>query len=93
MRVYTIKRGYNPNLEKILEEYFGVKGDVEKGFSFYADGIGRIFIKREKSSIMIDIKENPSKCKDVSLIKKWNEFLYKATGKTAKERKKELLKL
>lgn len=93
MRVYSIKRGHNPDLDRLLEEYFGVKGDVEKGFSFYANGIGKIFIKREKTKLMIEISENPSKCADYSIIKKWNNFLYKATGKTAKERKKELLKL
>ncbi|HDO19413.1 MAG TPA: hypothetical protein ENG74_01670 [Thermoplasmatales archaeon] len=93
MREYKIKRGHNPDINKLLEEYFGVKGDIDKGFSFVAEGIGEIFIRKEGSSLFIETKPSRTKCKDFSIIKKWNEFLYKATGKTAKERKRELTKL
>ncbi|HID24956.1 MAG TPA: hypothetical protein EYP23_00605 [Thermoplasmata archaeon] len=93
MREYKIKKGYKPDLNKVLSKYFCVSGDVEKGFYFDAEGFGRIFIQQKGSSLFIETKPSQSKSVDYSVIKKWNDFLYEATGKTAKERKKEFSKL
>ena len=92
MREYRIKKGYNPDINSLVKEYFGIEGDVEQGLKFFFDGIGEIFIKREGQKLYIETTPSGSKKSDISIIKKWNEFLFKATGKTAKERKKELLK-
>lgn len=92
MREYRIKRGYDPDINSLLKEFFGVNGDVDKGVRFFAEGIGDIFVKRKGQRLLIETKPI-SRRGDYSVIKKWNEFLFKATGKTAKERKKEMLKL
>ena len=93
MREYRIKRGYNPDINSLVKEYFGVEGNVEEGLKFFFDGIGEIFIKREGQKLYIETRPSGNKKSDISIIKRWNEFLFRATGKTAKERKKELLKL
>ena len=89
MREYRIKRGHNPDLARIISNYYGVKGDIFKGINFMVEGVGKINVKQEKSSIFVDIIPPEKLCSDYSIIKKWNEFLFEATGKTVKERKKE----
>jgi hypothetical protein len=93
MRHYKIKRGYNPDINHLVMDYFGAKGDVEEGISFSVEGIGKIDIKQEKNILMIDIEPPKKVSGDYSIIKKWNEFLFDATGKTTKERKKEFGKI
>lgn len=89
MREYKIKKGHNPDLEKIISTYYGAKGDIYKGIQFEVDGIGDINIKQEKNSLIVNIIPPKTVCSDYNIIKKWNEFLFEATGKTTKERKKE----
>jgi hypothetical protein len=93
MREYRIKRGYDPDINAIIKEYFDVSGDVTKGFCFEVKGIGKIEMKQEKKSLFIDIEPPKEICGDYSIIKKWNNFLFDATGKTTKERKKEFGKI
>ncbi len=93
MREYKIKKGYRPNLDEILMKYFGVDGDIENGFSFNVDGLGEIFIQKKDNSLLIETKTSKPKSADYLVIKKWNDFLFEVTRKTAKERKKELSKL
>lgn len=89
MREYKIKRGYNPDINTLVSQYFGAKGDIEKGMQFSLEGIGAVTMKLVKSSLIIDIVPPKTVCGDYGIIKKWNEFLYEATGKDTKERKKE----
>jgi len=89
MREYRIKRGHEADIGILISEYFGVKGDIIKGITFEVDGIGKIDMRREKKALFIDIEPPKKVCWDYSIIKKWNEFLFKATGKTTKERKKD----
>jgi hypothetical protein len=93
MREYKIKRGHNPDLDALITQYFGAKGDIGKGMQFEVQGIGAITIKQEKSSLFIDIVPPKTVCGDYTIIKKWNEFLFDATGKDTKERKKEFGKI
>jgi len=93
MREYKIKRGHNPDIDSIVDKFFGAKGDIGKGIDFEVDGIGKIDMKQEKSSLFIDIEPPKTVCSDYSIIKKWNEFLLEATGKTTKERKKDFGKI
>jgi len=88
MRSYSIKRGHNPDLNALVRKYFGVNGDVEKGMEFVVDGIGKIHMKKEKNSLLIETEPMPSSAGGIEIIKKWNDFLFDATGRTAKERKK-----
>jgi hypothetical protein len=89
MREYKIKRGHNPDLNALISRYFGADGDVGEGMQFSVEGIGVVTMKQEKSSLIIDIVPPKSVCSDYNIIKKWNQFLLEATGKDAKERKKE----
>jgi hypothetical protein len=93
MREYAIKRGHTADIGKLLSTYFGAQGDIFKGIDFEVDGIGKITMKREKNSLLIDIVPPKKICGDYSIIKKWNTFLFEATGKDTKERKKEFGKI
>jgi hypothetical protein len=93
MREYRIKRGHNPDIEVLVTKHFGAKGDVRKGMQFEVEGIGKIDMKQEKNSLFINIVPPKKVCSDYSIIKKWNTFLFEATGKDAKERKKEFGKI
>jgi hypothetical protein len=93
MREYKIKRGHNPDINALVSTYFGASGDILKGMQFSVDGIGEIKMKQEKSSLIIDIAPPKTVCSDYSIIKKWNEFIFDATGKDTKERKKEFGKI
>ena len=89
MREYKIKRGHNPDINALVTRYFKAEGDIEKGMQFSVDGIGDVSMKQNKSSLIIDIVPPKKVYNDYNIIKKWNEFLFEATGKDAKERKKE----
>ena len=92
MRKYSIKRGHKADINMLIKKYFGVDGDVSKGIEFFVESIGKIYMKKEKSYLMVEITP-PEKVKDdYEAIKKWNQFLYEATGRTAKERRKMLEK-
>lgn len=93
MREYKIKKGHNPNLNALISRYFETKGDIEKGIQFSVEGIGDITMKQDKSLLVIDIKPPKKVCNDYGIIKKWNEFLFDATGMDSKERKKDFGKV
>ena len=92
MREYKIKRGHNADVGQLISTYFSAKGDIYKGIEFTVDGIGDITMRQEKNSLFIDIVPPKKVCGDYSIIKKWNTFLFEATGKDAKERKKDFSK-
>ena len=93
MREYRIKRGHNPDIGKLISEYFGAKGDITQGVKFEVEGIGKVDMKQEKNYLVVDIVPPEKICGDYSIIKKWNSFLYDATGMDTKERKKEFGKI
>jgi hypothetical protein len=93
MREYKIKRGHNIDLNSLITQYYGAKGDVSQGMKFSVDGIGEVTIKQVKSSLFIDIVPPKTVSGDYNIIKKWNTFLFEATGKDTKERKKEFGKI
>ncbi len=89
MREYRIKRGHKPDIEVLINKFFGAKGDIFSGVKFEVDGIGKIDMKQEKNFLYVDIEPPKKLSGDYKIIKKWNEFLFKATGMNSKERKKE----
>ena len=89
MREYKIKRGHNPDINALVFRYFEAKGDIEKGMRFLVEGIGDVTMKQEKTSLIVDIVPPQKVLNDYTIIKKWNEFLFEATGMNTKERKKE----
>ena len=60
---------------------------------FEVEGIGKIDMKQEKNILSVDIEPPKKVCGDYSIIKKWNAFLFEATGKDTKERKKDFGKI
>ncbi len=93
MREYSIKRGHDVDLNSLVAKYFGADGDITEGIQFFAEGMGDVTLKREKNRLQVDIVPPKKITGDGSIIKKWNEFLFEATGKDAKERKKEFGKI
>jgi hypothetical protein len=89
MREYKIKRGHNPDINALVYRYFEAKGDIEKGMKFSVGGIGDVTMKQEKYSLIVDIVPPQKVLNDYTIIKKWNEFLFEATGMNTKERKKQ----
>jgi hypothetical protein len=93
MREYRIKRGHDADVGALITKFFGAKGDIYQGVNFEVEGIGKINIKQDKSSLFVDIEPPKTVSGDYSIIKKWNTFLYEVTGKDARERKKEFGKI
>jgi len=93
MREYKIKRGHNADIGALIDKYFGAKGNINSGMKFEVEGIGKIDIRQEKSSLYVDIEPPKTISGDYSIIKKWNAFLFEATGKDTKERKKDFGKI
>ena len=93
MREYRIKKGHNADVGGLISKHFGAKGDIYKGMKFEVEGIGKIDMRQEKSSLFIGIEPPKKISGDYSIIKKWNTFLFEATGKDTKERKKEFGKI
>jgi len=93
MREYSIKRGHDVDLNSLVSKYFGADGDIYEGITFSADGMGEVNLKVEKNRLMVDIVPPKKITGDGTIVKKWNDFLLEATGKDAKERKKEFGKL
>lgn len=93
MREYKIKRGHNPDLDFLLSKYFSVEGSIKNGVNFEVEGIGKIDMKQEKNFLIVDIIPPKTICGDYTVIKKWNSFLFDATGMDTKERKKEFGKI
>ena len=93
MREYRIKKGYHTDIGILINKFFNVKGDIFSGIKFEVDGIGKIDMKQEKNFLLVDIEPPKKISGDYSIIKKWNEFLFEATGMTTKERKKEFGKI
>lgn len=93
MREYRIKRGYHPDINTLLSDYFGADGDVHQGIDFEVEGIGKVHMKSDKKSLFVDIEPPKKVSGDHTIIRKWNDFLFDATGKDARERKKEFGKV
>ena len=93
MREYKIKKDHDADINVLIEKYFNVKGDIYKGIKFEVEGIGSVDMKREKSLLLVSIIPPKNISGDYSIIKKWNDFLFDATGFSSKERKKDFGKI
>ena len=93
MREYKIKRGHDADVGMLVSKYFGAKGDIYKGIYFEVEGIGKIDMRCEKRNLFVNIDPPKKVSGDYSIIKKWNAFLFEATGKDTKERKKDFGKI
>ena len=96
MRAYSFKRGHQKGIdeiEDIMGEIFGnVKREENKLISSYK-GLERIEVWLEGKNMMAETKSKKVNTQDsIDTIKKWNDFLFRVTGYTAKERKKKMVK-
>ncbi len=96
MRAYSFKRGHQKGIdeiEDIMGKIFGnVKREENKLISSYK-GLERIEVWLEGKNMMAETKSKKVNTEDsMDTIKKWNEFLFRVTGYTAKERKKKITK-
>ena len=88
MRKYSIKRGHKSDINELIKKYFNIEGDVNAGIEFFVENIGKIYMKKSRNNLIVDIIPPEKIVNDYNIIKKWNNFLFEATGRTAKERKK-----
>ena len=93
MREYRIKRGHHPDINALVSHYFAAEGDILQGMQFSVEGIGDVTMKQDKNMLIVDIVPPKKVSNDYGIIKKWNEFLFEATGMGTKERKKEFGKI
>ncbi len=96
MRLYDFKRGHRKTLEgikEIMKELFGeVREEHGHLVSSYL-GLERIEVWPEDKRIAIDTKSRKVESDEAQkTLRVWNEFLYRVTGYTAKERKKKMTK-
>jgi hypothetical protein len=101
MREYPVKRGHyskalaGDGLKRIMEETFGhVEEDGEWLVSSYK-GLKKVRVKPlGKTKLLVETETaNVPEGDAADTLKKYNEFLFRATGYTAKERKKMMSKV
>jgi len=99
MREYPVKRKLwkelsVENVAKTMKEIFGnaeINGDTV--ISSYGS-LSKIVVKVGDKKIFVETESKKDSSQEIMMdtIKKYNKFLYKVTGYTAKERKKLLMK-
>ncbi len=96
MREYSVKKNHpidEKKLEKLMMDEFG---NVKKEGDYYISSFGSldiIKVKLEKKKIYVETKSNEMKEMYMETISKYNNFIEKATGYSAAERKKMLTKV
>ena len=96
MRTYPFKRGHRKTMEEIKEIMESIFGNVEEeGNRLVSNykGLEKIEAWLEDGKLAVETaSKNVSSDEAMDTIKAWNEFLFRVTGYTAKERKKKLTK-
>jgi hypothetical protein len=95
MRHYPIKRGSKENLQPdnlraIVTESFGDCSEEEGRFAASFGALKHITAWTDGKDLIVDTEMDASVPDDVAMetIKRFNDFLLRATGYTTKERKK-----
>ncbi len=96
MRLYDFKRGHKKTaeeIEAIMKEMFGeVKKEGDKMISSYK-GLERIEVWLEGKKLAAETTSKKVDDKEaMDTLRTWNDFLFRVTGYTAKERKKKMTK-
>lgn len=97
MRLYPFKRGHKKSIDEIeviMNEIFG-NVDRENGHLVASYGaLERIEIWIEEGKVAAETKSKKTENSVAQeTLKRWNEFLFRVTGYTAKERKKKMTKI
>ncbi len=96
MRLYDFKRGHKKSIddiESIMQEMFhNVKREGERIYAEYK-GLKSIEVWMEGKKLAAETKSRDVSNEDaMDTLKVWNDFLFRVTGYTAKERKKKMSK-
>jgi len=96
MRAYDFKRGHKKGIEEIeaiMRELFeNVQKNGERLVAQYK-GLEKIEVWLEGKKLAVETTSRDVSGEDaMDTLKTWNEFLFRVTGYTAKERKKKLNK-
>ena len=96
MRLYDFKRGHRKSMDEIegiMKEMFNdVRRENERIYATYK-GLAKIEVWLEGKKLAAETTSREVSNEDaMDTLKKWNEFLFKVTGYTSKERKKKMTK-
>ena len=96
MRRYDFKRGHRKSegdIEAIMRELFG-NVNLENGkLNSEYKGLEKITVWIDNKKLAVETRpRNVSDAEAIDTLKIWNEFLYRVTGYTSKERKKKMSK-
>ena len=96
MRLYDFKRGHKKDLNDIAKIMKGIFGEVKEENGHLISSFGalvriEIWIENGKMAADTESKKVESSLSQEAL-RKWNDFLFRVTGYTAKERKKKMTK-
>ncbi len=96
MRLYDFKRGHKKSadeIEAIMQEMFdNVRREGEHILAEYK-GLKKIEVWLEGKKLAAETESRDVPNEDaMDTLKKWNDFLFRVTGYTSKERKKKLSK-
>lgn len=96
MRLYDFKRGHKKDMsdiEKIMRDMFNnVHEENGKLIAEYG-GLERIEVWLDGKKLAVETKSKyVGEQEAINTLKVWNDFLFKVTGYTSKERKKKMSK-
>ncbi len=94
MRLYDFKRGHKKDLGKIAEIMEEIFGEVKREGEHLVASFGtlekiEVWLEGGKMAATTTARREGDA---QETLKRWNEFLYRVTGYTAKERKKKMTK-
>lgn len=95
-RNYPLKRGVSPDpqrIEGLLRECFGVAPESQNGrFAVRFGSFARLTVWLDGKALMVESQPAPGTPKETiqDTIRRFNDFLFKATGFTSKERTKKM---
>ncbi len=96
MRLYEFKRGHRKGIEEIEEimrEIFGKVESKEGRLISSFKGLSRIEVWLQDKKLAVETESREVGEEDaMETLRKWNDFLFRVTGYTSKERKKKMSK-
>lgn len=92
-RTYPLKRGFSPDpkrIEGLILECFGASPSEQDGrFTVQSGSFARLTVWFDGKALMVESQTAPGTSKETiqDTIRRFNDFLFRATGFTSKERR------